>query len=101
VLTRAYGWLPPPEGHRGARARATAEELLTLPRAVVLEQAPPITDQGPLGSCTGHAVACAVGTRLRAQGVGTWLPSPLDLYLGARAREGTVERDSGALIAVW
>lgn len=99
MLSRSYGWLPPPEAHRGQRSRATVGELLTLPRSVELAHVPAVTDQGPLGSCTGHAVACAVGARLLAQRVGAWLPSPLDLYLGARAREGTVERDSGALLA--
>lgn len=99
MTARHYGWLPPPEGHRGARTRATPDELLTLPPAVELAHVPAVTDQGPLGSCTGHAVACAVGVRLLAQRVGAWLPSPLDLYLGARQLEGTVDRDAGALLA--
>lgn len=99
MTARHYGWLPPPEGHRGARTRATPDELLTLPPAAELAHVPAVTDQGPLGSCTGHAVACAVGVRLLAQRVGAWLPSPLDLYLGARQLEGTVDRDAGALLA--
>ena len=97
---RHYGWRPPPDGHRGTRAGASLADLATLPPAVSLEaHAPPVLDQGPLGSCTGHAVACALALRLRWQSTGSWTPSPLDLYLGARALEGTVDRDAGAILA--
>jgi hypothetical protein len=98
-VTRAFGWNPPAIAHRGTRVVAAAAE--GLPEAVsLLDHAPPVTDQGPLGSCTGHAVAVAVAIRLKMQSVpGAELPSPLDLYLGARALEGTVDRDAGAMLA--
>lgn len=98
-MTRAYGWLPPPTAHRGVRA--LPHVVVGTPEAVsLLDHAPPVTDQGPLGSCTGHAVAVAAAIRLKMQDVpGAELPSPLDLYLGARALEGTADRDAGALLA--
>ncbi len=99
MTSRAYGWLPPPEGHRGTRARASLDELDQLPAHVELAFRPPVTDQGPLGSCTGHAVACALTARMAFQSLGSWTTSALDLYLGGRQRAGTVDRDAGAKLA--
>jgi hypothetical protein len=45
------------------------------------------------------AVAQALTARLAFQSLGSWLPSPLDLYLGGRARAGTTDRDAGAMLA--
>jgi len=96
---RAFGWTPPPEGHRGTRTRASASDLLALAPHVELAHLHPATDQGPLGSCTGHAAALALYLRLLFQGAAGWFPSPLDLYRGGRMRAGTVERDAGAMLA--
>lgn len=98
-MTRAYGWNAPPDGHRGGRVSVSADRLDALPLHIELGHLPRVTDQGQLGSCTGHAVACALSARMAAQGVGSWLPSPLDLYLGGRQRAGTVDRDAGAMLA--
>lgn len=105
MTTRAYGWLAPAPGvHRGQRTPQGSGAGLPT-RVSLLTYAPPVTDQGPLGSCTGHAVAVAASIRLAMQHLepgapgASWFPSPLDLYLGARKREGTVDRDAGALLA--
>src|SRR5260370_23912208 len=48
------------------------------PRKLLLKP-PGILDQGATGSCTGHATALAVWTKL-----GGMLPSPIAPYTGAR-----------------
>lgn len=96
---RAYGWTPPPDGHRGLRARASADELDGLHIHTELAFLPPVTDQRYLGSCTGHAVATALAARLAFQSFGSWLPSSLDLYLGGRLAKGAADRDAGAILA--
>ena len=97
----ALGWTPPPEGYHQGRITAPAARDPWMPSRVRIAPAllPAVMDQGPVGSCVGHAVATAMSTRLRAQGLGQWVPAPLDLYLGARRREGTAARDAGCLVA--
>lgn len=116
-----HGWRPPPRPHTGLRATfpGSHSEVLSAPDAAVdLEQhAPRIQDQGPLGSCVGQSTARAIAIALHRQQLvpgfvalgasltdpaddarGPFLPSPLDLYRGARAAIGTLDEDSGALI---
>lgn len=100
-MMRLNGWNEPAEGHRGSRHQPGVIDLISLSSRASLEPlAPSISDQGRLGSCTGHAVSCAIALRLRFQYKATfWTPEPLDLYLGGRTLEGTQDRDAGATLA--
>lgn len=50
--------------------------------------APPVMDQGPTGSCVGHARALGIYVSRAAQGVPLpFIPSPTDLYRVARCFE--------------
>lgn len=100
-MTRpALGWRAPSTPHTGTRLSLSRAALDALPAAVDLEQhAPPIQDQQWLGSCVGHATARALAIRLAFQGLSRELPSPLWLYRCAREALGTVDEDSGAIIA--
>jgi hypothetical protein len=71
---RRYGFISDPEGHmrtpfaRCKASRVTASSLLP-PSADLRYNAPPVTDQGDTGSCTGHATSCAISTSLRCAGI--------------------------------
>lgn len=105
-----HGWLDPQlhgrPAHTGLRLSSSALAPAQFVRladpllSVDLEQhAPRIQDQGPLRSCVGHTVARALAICIARQGLTAFLPSPLDLYRGARLAIGTEEEDSGAMIA--
>lgn len=58
------------------------------PDAVSLVRfAPEVFDQGPVGSCVGHAWACAIATRAAYLGVVASIPSPDSLYRFSRCLE--------------
>jgi C1A family cysteine protease len=97
-----YGWnrdLPDARDHRYA---ASPTVLKALPTAVDLRpSAPPVYNQGQLGSCTGNAIAGAVQferMRQKLAAAGTTVPSRLFIYYNERVIEGTVAQDSGAQI---
>lgn len=71
-----------------------------LPSAVDLRQwAPPVLDQGPLGSCTANAVTAAARWHIIRRGTTYDFPmSRLQLYYDSRALEGTTASDGGAQI---
>lgn len=73
--------------------------LQTLPSIVDLRnQCPPIYDQGQLGSCTANAIAGAIEFDQKKQNLPEFTPSRLFIYYNERAKEGTVNSDSGAAI---
>ena len=59
---------------------------------------PPILDQGRINSCVGMAVASNAHYLLRAQGVWTFVPSPLFIYYNARDAIGEALNDEGCEI---
>lgn len=99
MTIRKYGYRRDPHDKRdyrrarllGAAPRPTSADL--RPRC------PEVLDQGFLGSCTAHAIESLVRIELAA--VRGALPSqlsPLALYWGERAREGTIDDDAGAYL---
>lgn len=74
------------------------EAPIPLPPKVDLFPMPKITNQGSLGSCTGHGTARAFERRLLNEGLPVWNPSRLMIYYGARELEGTIAIDAGAQI---
>lgn len=99
-MKRAYGWKRPRE-HKGLKIphAAVAMTLHRIPdRGDLAATMPSIDDQGPLGSCTGHAVARALCALMRWQGIPVMRPSRRALYYAGREMLGTVGEDSGAII---
>lgn len=77
-----------------------AAPSVKLPALVDLRsKMPPVYDQGPLGSCTGNAIASAIQFARRKQKLTPdFIPSRLFIYYNERAMEGTINSDSGASI---
>lgn len=99
---RRYGWSPSLPDHRDYRYRPTALALLAAPPHVDLStSAPPVYDQGELGSCTANALAGLIQFDEVKQGLAlaaSKTPSRLMIYYDERAIEGTVGSDAGAAI---
>src|SRR5438094_2582531 len=69
-----------------------------LPQAVDLRRfAPPIRDQGELGSCTGHGIVHATELVHRRAGHQLSSRSPLWIYWQERWLEHTLNEDAGAM----
>lgn len=72
---------------------------VVLPTKVDLRHhCPHVTDQGQLGSCTGHASAGMTQFLFIKQGDRRYTSAPLFIYYCTRELEGTVESDAGASI---
>lgn len=88
-MDRVWGYRPTPSDHIRPPFRIRSLRLSAPPNAHdLLASASPIFDQGPIGSCVGHAHAGAIYTTIKAQsGWIGWLPSPDDLYRKSRCIE--------------
>lgn len=76
-----------------------ASPVENLPSAVnMISKCPPVYNQFSCGSCTGNAIAAAYQFDLMRQGLQSFEPSRLFIYYNERVVEGTVYRDSGAMI---
>ncbi len=89
--------------HRRGLGAPLHLSAVPIPASASVRLPPPI-DQGALGSCTGNSTAMAIQVEMaRAAGNpnGPWpeLPSRLFLYFNARAEEGSIGEDSGAMLA--
>ena len=91
----------PGHEHPAIKARLAAHNAGTapLPASVDLGQYwPSILDQNQTGSCTAHAIACAITTTLGAAGKPLgFVPSPLCTYAATRALERAVAQPLGAI----
>lgn len=85
-----------------ARLAAHLDGSAPLPASVDLSSHwPSILDQNSTGSCTAHAIACAVTTSLGAAGKPLgFVPSPLSTYAATRARERATAAGVGDLPAL-
>ncbi len=94
-----YGWLPDRPDQRD-HDFAMAQTARSLPPAVDLRDGcPPVYDQGQLGSCTANAIAAAYQyEEMRQRATLAFTPSRLFIYYNERAKEGTIQSDSGAMI---
>lgn len=95
-----YGWIPDLPDRRDRVFRAPLARIGPLPGRVDLRRlCPPIWDQGPLGSCTAHAIAAALQfNQIKQRLADTFVPSRLFIYYNERLMEGTVDEDAGAMI---
>lgn len=102
---RRYGWKPDQPDHRDykfiPRFKGAVIQSVDLRIAGVKGSngVPPIVDQGQLGSCTGNAIAGAVGYDLMQKSPASFFqPSRLFIYYNERVIEGSVNEDAGAEI---
>ena len=96
---KRYGWRRDLPDFRDRRYAAPSTVMAALPASVDLRpNAPPVYDQGQLGSCTGNAIAAAVQferMRQNLAGAAASVPSRLFIYYNERVIEGTVAQDAG------
>jgi C1A family cysteine protease len=98
--TKRYGWIPDLPDRRDRIFSAPPATIGALPAQVDLRaQCPPVYNQGQLGSCTAQAIAGALQfDQARQAEADVFTPSRLFIYYNERAIEGTVDRDSGAML---
>lgn len=96
---KGYGWVPDLPDHRDQLYGAVRKIPARLPSSVDLRpKCPPVVNQGNLGSCTGNALAGAVGFLEDKDGIPFTPVSRLFIYYNERAIEHTVSQDAGAMI---
>ncbi len=94
-----YGWLPDRPDHRDKLYAAIARPPKKLPPVVDLRGfCSPVEDQGELGSCTANALAGNMEFLQRKAERPVTDLSRLFIYYNERAREGTLNEDSGAFL---
>ncbi len=95
---RGFGYVPNENPPTLLFSAHPARANVAIPPSAYLK-VPPSVDQGPLGSCTGNAVAMCVAILSLARGLMVFWLSRLSLYFGGRRRLGAqyVTRDSGAM----
>lgn len=94
---RGYGWLPDAPDLRGRDYGLGAADVKTAIPASESLRHPAVTprDQGATSSCVGFAWAQALELAWAHQGILTGDLSPLWVYWGARALDGTLGFDQG------
>lgn len=98
-----FGWVKQKEDPRD-RVYCAAAPVTALPRSIDLRtvvKQPAIFDQGRLGSCVGNASAfCHQYDQQQQLGAkpGSFTPSRLFIYYGARELEGSINQDAGCAI---
>lgn len=97
---KRYGWLPDTPDPRDTLYDAPPAGAMSLPARVDLtSQCPPVYNQGALGSCTANAIGAALEfLQKKEQLPQVFVPSRLFIYYNERAREGTIDTDSGGQI---
>lgn len=96
MTTRNYGWKPDLPDHRDHRCTIGNKPGKILPTGVDLRpKMPPVFDQGDLGSCTGNAIAGALGY---LHGKHSTPFSRLFIYYNERVIEHDVASDNGAQV---
>lgn len=94
------GWRPSAPDYRDLRFSVSSDVLQSLPTSVDLRsQAPPILDQGSIGSCTANALSGALQFDRRKNNLQPdFVPSRLFIYYNERVIEGDVPLDAGAFL---
>jgi len=94
-----YGWVPDLPDQRDVLYSAVRPVPARLPPSTDLRAGcSPVENQGPLGSCTGNAIAGAVEFLERKDQVRFVNVSRLFIYYNERAIEHTTKSDAGAMI---
>src|ERR1700682_21286 len=96
--SQTYGWIPDLPDQRD-RIFALPRGAQQLPPKVDLTKiAPPVYDQGQLGSCTANAIAGGIDFERQRQRLQFLTPSRLFIYYNERVIENSVATDSGAML---
>jgi len=94
-----FGWVPDLPDQRDVLYGAVRPVPARLPPSADLRPGcSPVENQGPLGSCTGNAIAGAVEFLERKDQVRFVNVSRLFIYYNERAIEHTIKSDAGAMI---
>ncbi|MCI4435550.1 MAG: C1 family peptidase [Ignisphaera sp.] len=98
TITRKYAWKRDLPDIRD-KVYSLAPPVTGLPPLVDLRPGcPAVYDQGSLGSCTGNAIAADCEFDMIKQGEKSFTPSRLGIYYLERRLEGSINRDTGAMI---
>ena len=103
ALPRIYNYRPDIPDHNDYRFSNIRQfETSALPRHYsIFKHAPPVVDQGNLGSCTANAIASCVYYDLKqSAALEDFQPSRLFIYYQERFLQGTVDSDSGASVRI-
>jgi C1A family cysteine protease len=93
-----YGWKPSLPSLYDRKFKLP-ERGIILPRyKLLIDECPPIWNQGGIGSCTGHGAGRNFAHSRRKQGLPDFNPSRLFIYFGGRSIEGTVKEDAGSSV---
>ncbi len=94
------GWIPDLPDQRDYLYATPPSVSKQLPDLTDLrKKCPPVYNQECLGSCTANAIAAAVEfEQIRQNKKDAFMPSRLFIYYNERAKEGTVNSDSGAQV---
>ena len=94
MTNKTYGWKKDNINPRAVYHRA---KVMRLPDVInMIASCPPVRDQGPVGSCTGHGIGGIMsGTLIQLSAFTEW-ESVNWIYNGARFLEGTLNQDAGA-----
>jgi len=85
---RSYGTCPDVPDHRDHHWEAAHRQLRGLPKSVDLRQrCPPVYNQGPLNSCSAHALAAAMWFVARQRHPAARGPSRMFIYYNERSME--------------
>lgn len=97
---KRMGWKPDHPDFRDLVLELPRDLKAKLPKKVDLRPKDKfeIYDQGKIGSCTANAIGACFHFDQVKQGFVEFTPSRLFIYYNERSMEGTVEKDSGALI---
>ncbi len=97
---RGFGWRRDNPDHRDYRVLLAAPPKPLPVHVDMRAQCSPVRDQGPLGSCTGMAIAAGAVPFIehRQHITDESEPSPLFVYYNERALEHSVTEDAGASI---
>lgn len=96
-MKRKYGLIPDTKDERDF-CFAPQPALNLRDRVDLSPSCPPVLEQLNIGSCTAVAIANCYKFLLMKENLPAFLPSRLFIYYNERAIQGTIERDSGALI---
>lgn len=93
-----YGWNKQPEDHKDLLYSIAKPGMIFAPEAGIDQWIPTAMNQGGQGSCTAHGIIGAVRTCEKKLGIVNPMWSRQGLYYDEREREGSENRDSGAII---